>query len=246
MTLSRNAYVNVLRAENGYKEGRDPDGSWNNYQKFSPAVPGLEWSQNQAWCHTFVSWGAVVLGDSAAVPVTASCYTGNQWFKQRDRWSEYPVLGGLFYMGSSGQDHVGVVYAYDADNIYTVEGNTNAGGSYQGDGVYERIRPRRGTGSPFGYGAPFFAEPIVSADPKWGGTAAASVPKEETPPPTEGEEVALTDEMIASWNGMIWGLKNTTEDIQEKVNGIIAGSPVVDLNALADIVADKLAERLAE
>lgn len=240
MTLSRDAYVNLLRQQTGYHEGRDPDGNWNNIQKFSPATAGLEWSQGQPWCHTYTSWGADELNERDALPITASCLTGVEWFKSRNRWSEYPVLGGLFYMGPSGGDHVGVVYAYDADSIYTVEGNTNAGGSYQGDGVYERVRPRRGTGSPYGYGAPYFAQDVVSADPKWGGTAAASVPKTQEEVP----DVALSDETIALWNGMIWGLKHTTEDIQAKVNTLVVGG--VDLDALADKVADKLAERLAE
>jgi hypothetical protein len=181
MTLSRPAYVNLLRAQTGYHEGRDANGNWNNYQKFSPATAGLEWSQNQAWCSTFTAWGADELGEREALPITASCSTGVQWFKNRDRWTDYPVLGGLFYMGASGGDHVGVVHGYDADSIYTVEGNTNAGGGYQGDGVYERVRPRRGPGSPYGYGIPYYAEETVSAAPALGGTVSASVAPPQPP-----------------------------------------------------------------
>jgi len=181
MSLSRTAYVNLLRSQSGYHEGRDPSGNWNNIQKFSPAVEGLEWSQAQAWCHTFVSWGADELGGRDVIPITASCAYGVDWWQKRNRWTDYPVLGAPFYMGSHGQDHVGVVYAYDADSIYTIEGNTNAGGGYQGDGVYQRVRPRRGSNSPYGYGVPAFTETTVSADPQLGGTAAASVPA-PTPP----------------------------------------------------------------
>lgn len=202
MTLSRVKYVNKLRAENGYREGR------NNYTKFPPAVPGLEWAQNQPWCHTFASWGADELGERGALPITASCWTGSQWFKKAGRWSEYPVLGGLFYMGSSGQDHVGVVYAYDDTYIYTVEGNTNAGGSVNGDGVYERRRPRRGAGSPHGYGAPYFSEAIVSADPKWGGIKAAYVPRTTTP--KESTVAAPTKEDIA--HCVLYWLNETLEE----------------------------------
>lgn len=183
MPLSRTRYVNALRGEKGYHEGRDPDGDWNNIQKFSPAVPGLGWSQGQAWCHTFTSWGAVAVGDRSGsiIPITASCAYGVDFFKSRGRWTDYPVLGAPFYMGSRGQDHVGVVYAYDADYIYTIEGNTNSGGSYQGDGVYERKRPRRGPGSPYGYGVPAFDEGVISADPALGGIEAASVPRVNSP-----------------------------------------------------------------
>lgn len=183
MAFSRTKFVNLLRAQAGYHEGRDPSGNWNNMQKFSPATLGLEWSQGQAWCATFTAWGADELGARERWPITASCYTAVQWWKKAGRWTEYPVLGGPFYLGTVGQDHVGVVYAYDADTIWTVEGNTNASGSAQGDGVYLRSRPRRGPGSPYGYGVPEFDEGTVSADPELGGTAKASVPAPAPKPP---------------------------------------------------------------
>lgn len=184
MAFSRTKYVNLLRSQNGYHEGRDPDGNWNNIQKFSPDVPGLEWSQGMAWCHVFASWGADELGARDRFPITASCAVGVQFWKKRNRFTEYPVLGGPFYMGAYGGDHVGVVTAYDDEFIYTVEGNTNASGSPQGDGVYLRKRPRRGAGSPYGYGVPEFDEPTVSADPKLGGTKQASVPQDAPSLPT--------------------------------------------------------------
>ncbi|MFF3622325.1 peptidoglycan-binding protein [Streptomyces sp. NPDC002467] len=184
MGLSRTAYVNLLKSQAGYHEGRDPSGNWNNIQKFSPAVPGLEWSQGQAWCATFTAWGADELGARDFWPITASCWTAVQFWKKAGRWTEYPVLGGPFYMGNVGEDHVGVVYAYDADSIYTVEGNTNSGGGYQGDGVYLRVRPRRGANSPYGYGVPAFDEGTTSADPALGGTPAASVAAPAPPRPS--------------------------------------------------------------
>ncbi|HKZ21202.1 MAG TPA: hypothetical protein VJQ57_13970 [Acidimicrobiia bacterium] len=196
MALSRYIYVNLLRSQNGYREGR------NNWTKYPPAVRGLEWAQNQPWCHTFVSWGADELGERNVIPITASCASGVSWFKARDRWTEYPVLGGPFYMGSAGQDHVGVVYAYDADWIYTIEGNTNAGGSANGDGVYERKRPRRGAGSPYGYGVPAFAEGTISADPKYGGTKSAAVAKQA---PQEDDMPSAQEIASAVWSARIPG-----------------------------------------
>lgn len=183
MTFSRTRYVTLLRSQAGYHEGRDPSGNWNNIQKFSPATIGLEWSQGQAWCATFTAWGADELNARDLWPITASCYTAVQWWKKAGRFTEYPVLGGPFYMGSVGQDHVGVVTAYDENSIWTVEGNTSAGGSYQGDGVYLRVRPRRGPGSPYGYGVPQYDEGTISADPALGGTAKASVPVPAPPAP---------------------------------------------------------------
>ncbi|WP_369183337.1 peptidoglycan-binding protein [Streptomyces sp. Y1] len=172
----RDEFVALLVSQEGYHEGRDSDGTWNNTQKYSPAVPGLEWSQGQAWCATFTSWGAVqTSGMGDRWPITASCATAVQWWQDHGRWTEYPVLGGPFYLGSAGQDHVGVVTAYDDQWIYTIEGNTNSGGSPQGDGVYARQRPRRGPGSPYGYGVPDYPEGTISADPALGGVPSARV-----------------------------------------------------------------------
>lgn len=181
MALSRVKYVHKLLSQTGYHEGRSQNGTWNNIQKFSPAVAGLEWSQGQPWCHTFASWGADELGERSVIPITASCRAGVKWFKDRGRWSEYPVLGAPFYLGSVGQNHVGVVYGFDSTRIWTVEGNTNAGGSANGDGVYQRVRPRRGAGSPYGYGVPSFQEGVISADPALGGVERAFVPAYSAP-----------------------------------------------------------------
>ncbi|MFF4424169.1 peptidoglycan-binding protein [Streptomyces sp. NPDC001549] len=158
--------LNIAEAEVGYHEGYS-NGSWNNKQKYSPAVPGLEWSDWQAWCATWVSWVAMTAEVADLYPRTASCYTGVQWFKAKGRFSEYPAIGAQVFFGSGGGTHTGIVYNYDADYIYTYEGNTNDRGSAQGDGVYRQKRARRDA-YVYGYGYPAFAEGIVSADPKWG------------------------------------------------------------------------------
>lgn len=168
--------LDVAKAEQGYHEGRDSDGNWNNNQKYSDETPGLEWSDWQAWCATFVSWVAMKAGVADLYPRTASCYTGVQWFKNRNRFSEYPAVGAQVFFGSGGGTHTGLVYAYDSDYIYTVEGNTNTSGSPQGDGVYFQKRERRSS-YVYGYGYPAFAEGIDSADPAWADQKPREIPK---------------------------------------------------------------------
>ncbi|CAD80117.1 endolysin [Streptomyces phage phiBT1] len=155
--------VEIAKGEVGYHEGRS-GGHWNNHQKYSPAVPGLEWSQNQAWCATFVSWVALKAGLSAAYPRTASCYTGVQWFKNKGRFSEYPAVGAQVFFGNGGGSHTEICYAYDADYAYTIGGNTNTNGNAEGDGVYLRKRARRDAYL-YGYGYPDVSGGSVSADP---------------------------------------------------------------------------------
>ncbi len=158
--------IRVASHEVGYHEGRS-GGHWNNHQRYSPAVPGLEWSQNQAWCATFVAWCAMKAGCAELFPKTASTDLGAAWFKQRNRWSEYPAIGAqVFYGHGNDMNHTGIVYDYDGTWIYTIEGNTNTSGSREGDGVYRKKRARRDD-YVRGYGYPDYPEGIKSADPKW-------------------------------------------------------------------------------
>ncbi|WP_078657954.1 peptidoglycan-binding protein [Streptomyces rimosus] len=159
--------IRIAKAENGYREGRS-GGHWNNKQKYSGAVPGLEWSDYQAWCATFVSWVAMQAGLASLYPRTASCATGVNWFRQRERFTDYPVLGGQVFYGSGGGTHTGIVYRYTRDYVFTIEGNTNDSGSAEGDGVYLKKRPRKSSYI-YGYGIPDFAEGVVLADPRWKG-----------------------------------------------------------------------------
>ncbi len=179
----RDEFVALLLSQVGQHEGRDPDGTWNNVQRYSRETPGLEWSDGQAWCATFEAWAAHQLGIDRLWPMTASCSAAVEWWQDRDRWSSYPVLGGPFYLGPGGGTHTGVVVGYDADTITTVEGNSNSGGSPEGDGVYRRTRPRRGPGSPYGYGVPDWPEGTISADPALGGTRTAAVSPPAAPAP---------------------------------------------------------------
>ncbi|QAX94719.1 endolysin [Streptomyces phage Lilbooboo] len=155
--------LSIASAEVGYHEGKS-GGHWNNIQKYSPAVPGLEWSQGQAWCATFVSWVALKAGDAELFPRTASCATGVSWFKNKGRFSEYPAVGAQVFFGAGGGSHTEICVSYDADFVYTVGGNTNGNGSAEGDGVYEKKRARRDAYL-YGYGYPAYSGGSVSADP---------------------------------------------------------------------------------
>ncbi|QPB09706.1 endolysin endopeptidase [Streptomyces phage Shaeky] len=155
--------IAIANKEVGYHEGFS-DGHWNNIQKYSPAVPGLEWSQGMAWCQTFQSWLFQTAGLKALAPVSASCWYSVDWFRDRGRFSWYPAVGAQVFFGANGASHVGLVVKYDADYVWTVEGNTNGNGSAEGDGVYAKKRARRDSYL-YGYGLPAYAEGSVSADP---------------------------------------------------------------------------------
>ncbi|MEU7186440.1 peptidoglycan-binding protein [Streptomyces sp. NPDC045369] len=161
--------IRVARGEIGTHEGYS-GGHWNNIQKYSPAVPGLTWSQGMAWCATFVSWCARQAGAASLFPVTAAVATAQNWFASRGRYSAYPAIGAQVIYGRSANSHTGIVVAYNADTITTVEGNTNTSGSAEGDGVYLKVRNRRDA-YVHGYGLPQYPEGVTTADPALKGRA---------------------------------------------------------------------------
>lgn len=211
--------IAIEKTEVGYHEGFS-NGHHNNHQKFSPAVPGLEWSQNQAWCQTFQSWAFQQAGLKSLAPVTASCPTAVNWYKSRGRFSYYPAIGAMVFFGHLGGEHVGLVYKYDADHAYTIEGNTNANGSSEGDGVYLKKRARRDSYL-YGYGLPTFAEGIVTADPglknKPGYTYMASASSREA----DALSVAEAEEALpwVSSNQLTWAATHSTAEEQTAGNG---------------------------
>jgi hypothetical protein len=167
LTPTADKVIAVAKSQVGYHEGRDPNGNWNNHQKYSPAVPGLGWSQGMAWCATFVSWVAMKAGVAALFPRTASTDTAASWYQSRKRWSTYPAIGAQGFLAHKTDEfHTFIVVRYDDTYIYTVEGNSNTNGSPQGDGVYA-LKRRRRDDVVEGYGYPAYPEGIMSADPAW-------------------------------------------------------------------------------
>ncbi|GGW89534.1 LysM peptidoglycan-binding domain-containing protein [Streptomyces noursei] len=156
--------LSIASTEVGYRAARSPGERPSGHQKYSPAVPGLEWSQYQPWCATWVSWVAMQAGVANLFPRTASVWTAMNWFKNSGRWSAYPAIGAQVIYGTSGSTHTGLCTGYDSTWIYTIEGNTSLSNDANGNGVMRRQRRRRDT-YVHGYGLPEFTEGIVTADP---------------------------------------------------------------------------------
>ncbi|GAA2749635.1 hypothetical protein [Kitasatospora cinereorecta] len=170
--------LELLMGENGYREGP------NNYNKYAQELIDAgkapqSW-QNDAWCYVFQSWGTWKAGLEDYCLMSNFCPDGVNFFHKKGWWSEYPMVGAEVFYGTAeeqwglGGTHIERVYQFDADNIWTIGGNTNLTGSSQGDGVYLRGPiPRRGV-RVYGYGCPPFPEGRLSADPRWGGRTSAA------------------------------------------------------------------------
>lgn len=107
---------------------------------------GRDPAQADSWCAQFVGF---VAGHAAAAvgiqnPLPKSSSVMGLW--QRSPQSSHedePHVGDVFCIDhGQGKGHCGIVVGLpaDVDYIDTIEGNTNAGGSRNGDGVYRRTR----------------------------------------------------------------------------------------------------------
>ena len=106
---------------------------------------GHDPEKRDPWCAIFVSAMVKRACDALGVPVpihlTAGVFTLDEQAPRQMRRS-VPTSGSIFILG--GHKHTGLVETvFPNGNCITVEGNTNDGGSPEGDGVYRRTRERR-------------------------------------------------------------------------------------------------------
>jgi CHAP domain-containing protein len=136
--------INIQASQVGYHEGRS-GGDWTNDNAFG------QWygSNGVAWCAQFQSWAASQAGYlDVIIPKHQYTPAGYNWFKSRGREVGLPKRGDLLYVYGKVRGeknprvhHVGMVeQVLPGGYIRTLEGNTNTGGSAQGDGVYRLQR----------------------------------------------------------------------------------------------------------
>ncbi len=106
---------------------------------------GHDPEKRDPWCAIFVSAMVKRACDALGVPVpihlTAGCFTLDEQAPRQMRRS-VPTAGSIFIL--NGHKHTGFVTAVNPEthDCETIEGNTNDGGSPEGDGVYRRHRRR--------------------------------------------------------------------------------------------------------
>lgn len=99
-----------------------------------------------SWCAAFVYWcfvtGAASVRADNPCPRTAGAL--RMWTLAPSSQTQLPEPGDVFVIDHGhGLGHVGFVELVNADgSLTTVEGNTNASGGREGDGVYRRSRDR--------------------------------------------------------------------------------------------------------
>lgn len=106
--------------------------------------------KGQPWCAAFVSWvygqngikkarsgGCVYLMEQGVVIYKSAKVVANR---------SSPMHGDVFFIWYANKNrvaHTGFIDKWTDDVVTTVEGNTNAAGSREGDGVYRKKRLKR-------------------------------------------------------------------------------------------------------
>jgi hypothetical protein len=105
--------------------------------------------EGYAWCAAFVKWVYTrqQISTPGANAWSPSWFPDNRTIYRRDRQQNgTPGKGdvfGLYYPNLKRIGHVGIVHEWSDTWVITVEGNTNEGGSREGDGVYKKKRLKR-------------------------------------------------------------------------------------------------------
>lgn len=148
--------INVATGEVGNNEGNGTHTKYTSYTGLSASDP---------WCAAFVTWVAGQAGfiDKGTFPSFTYCPDG--WSKLQSMGADMhregsgytPKAGDIVFFDWYGvgqpRDHVGIVTGADANNVYTIEGNTSCTSGCNGsDGVSKKTRARNKT--IYGYATP--------------------------------------------------------------------------------------------
>jgi len=128
--------LSKARAEVGVREATGK----NDGKRVVAYLKYVGLKQGDPYCAAYVSW----------------CFQQAGYAKPRTGWSpdlfpakrvvKNPAPGkvfGIYFPELKRIAHCGLVEAVDGDWVMSIEGNTNASGGREGEGVYERRRHRR-------------------------------------------------------------------------------------------------------
>ena len=108
---------------------------------------GLRGDRKYPWCAS--SQAEIFHHAGISAPLSAAV---TSWFKSnvvwKKEWGEMVyrapgMVGALYYAHLGRYGHIVLIVGEDKNNFYCKEGNTNNGGSREGDGFYNTIRSKK-------------------------------------------------------------------------------------------------------
>lgn len=114
---------------------------------------------NYPWCSIFQSWVSMASGNGSLLPVASRFSYFHSTAMSWGRTGSTPAIGALAFFDTHTSDgvraatHVGLVYSYNSQYIWTIEGNTTPNDGSGGRGVYLK---KRTIGHPMYYAYPAY------------------------------------------------------------------------------------------
>lgn len=142
MTL-RDRIIAAAESQIGVREtARNRGPEVDEYQRACGHDPATSEIGGLPWCVAFAAWCCKQA--AAKIPVTMSGMRLLSLARKRGAVALQPSPGDIFVIDKGkGRSHVGIVaYVLPDGHMCTIEGNTDPGGSREGDGVYMRTDRR--------------------------------------------------------------------------------------------------------
>jgi hypothetical protein len=172
IALAEVGYIEKATNSQLYDKTANPGfGNWSKYadEVFKMAPDFLNGPKNgYDWCTLFVIWcfikaygveNARRLLCAPKFSAAAGCIYAVDYFKRAGRFRTSPSIGDqIFFSDSNGEPcHTGIVYDYDDNYVYTVEGNTSStSGVVANGGCVAKKSYLRSSSYIYGYGHPDF------------------------------------------------------------------------------------------
>ncbi len=137
--------VRALHVARGYQKlGVQEDGGENKGPFIKRFLQRVGIMKPAPWCGAFVYDCLIVAGaDPSMLPgkgAAASVCQWRNWAKKTGRLGQVPARYKLGYWLDGGKGHIFFVAEVTGSGVRTIEGNTNAKGSREGDAVAEKFR----------------------------------------------------------------------------------------------------------
>lgn len=148
MAMYASDVIRVAKSQLGYLEKNSNkilddfvgnNGS-KNYTKYARDIYTVSWfngnKQGAEWCTTFLNWcfwrafglaGKDILYQpkNNKVNYGAGCVYAAKYYRNNKAFYTTPEIGDQIFFGEAGdEDHTGLVVAFDASYVYTIEGNS--------------------------------------------------------------------------------------------------------------------------
>ncbi len=178
-----------------------------------------------AWCDLFVDYCVLVNSESESEAehvlcqpkksAGAGCSFSYDYYKAKGRTGKDPQIGAQIFFGTGKKPtHTGIVVDFNADSVYTVEGNS--------DDQVKKHTYKRTSSKIFGYGYPRYTE------------AGAETPVESPKTPDKSIEQLANEVIAGKWGNGSERKNRLTEagydysKVQAKVNDILKGSQAAE------------------